>query len=276
MSPSSPHNINFDGASHINMETSAVAKQMASLSAVGLARAAKVPPGPSVVHPQPPQSGGSVNSGSYLGAMTINSHSTGHDNAGGNPFGVSPIFPSFQGPNAVAMTQQQQLSSNQGNLSLSDSNMASTNRQQLPAATLKQRQRNFLNGLTSVMSAKGTPLPPALTGVANSQYDPTTSPWKALEPSPTEVGAFRLAGKDVDLFRLWGLVFQAGGHAKVCYNVTPFSVALLTLNHISSPNKMLGINFSPNSISQNIHTFLSPMDSRPCNLWPEFYSTIIK
>jgi SWI/SNF chromatin-remodeling complex subunit SWI1 len=114
---------------------------------------------------------------------------------------------------------------------MGDSNMAGSNRQQPPAATLKQRQRNFLNGLTSVMSARGTPLPPALTGVPNAQYDPNASPWKSLEPSLTEVGAFRLAGKDVDLFRLWGLVFQAGGHAKVCSLSTPISYTAHTRSH---------------------------------------------
>lgn len=204
--------MNFEGAPNIDPS---MAKQIASLSAVGIARVANVPPGPSAAHPQPPQSGSGANSGSYLGAMPINGHATSHDNTSMNPFGVSPAFPNFQAPNTGLMTQQQQPSLH-GNLSLGESNMAGSNRQQPPAATLKQRQRNFLNGLTSVMSARGTPLPPALTGVPNPQYDPNTSLWKALEPSPTEVGAFRLAGKDVDLFRLWGLVFQAGGHAKVC------------------------------------------------------------
>jgi len=66
------------------------------------------------------------------------------------------------------MTQQQQ-PSNQGNLSLSGSNTGGTNRRPAPS-TLKQRLRKFLNGSTGVMLAKG--LPPALTGVANSRYDP--------------------------------------------------------------------------------------------------------
>jgi SWI/SNF chromatin-remodeling complex subunit SWI1 len=147
--------------------------------------------------------------------MPLNGHTVGHDNTNLNAFGVSPAFPNFQAPNTAGITQQQQPIM-QGSLPMGDSTTTGSNRQQPPAATLKQRQRNFLNGLSSVMAAKGTPLPPNLTGVPNAQYDPNTSPWKALEPSTTEVGAFRLAGKDVDLFRLWGLVFQAGGHAKVC------------------------------------------------------------
>jgi SWI/SNF chromatin-remodeling complex subunit SWI1 len=186
-----------------------------------------------------------------------------------NSFGVSPALPNFQAPNTAAMTQQ-------GNFSLNDSNMASPNRQQPAAATLKQRQRNFLNGLTSVMSAKGTPLPPALTGIPNQQYDPNNSPWKALEPSPTEVGAFRLAGKDVDLFRLWGLVFQAGGHAKVCFDLPLLLLPFLMPDNISSPNKMRGVNFSPSSISRNTPMSHSLLASIPCNLWPEFCSTTTK
>lgn len=197
MSPSSPHTMNFESPSHMNLDASAAAKQMASLSAVGLARLAKVPPGPSAVHPQPPQSG----SASY---MAMNGHSAGFDSSGGNPFGVSNSYPNIQGSNSAPMP-----------LTMAD--LAGVNRQQPPAATLKQRQRNFLNGLNSVMAAKNSPLPPALTGVPNPQYDPSTSLWKTLEPSTTEIGAFRLAGKDVDLFKLWGLVFQAGGHAKVCH-----------------------------------------------------------
>jgi SWI/SNF chromatin-remodeling complex subunit SWI1 len=76
---------------------------------------------------------------------------------------------------------------------------------------LKQRQQGFLAGLSNVMAKRNAPLPPALTGIAAPNYDPNNSPWKIIEPSPTETGAFRLAGKDVNLFKLWGVVFQAGG-----------------------------------------------------------------
>ncbi|KAI0670013.1 hypothetical protein C8Q78DRAFT_992406 [Trametes maxima] len=40
-------------------------------------------------------------------------------------------------------------------------------------------------------------------------------PWKSLEVSHTDVGVIRLAGKDVDLFKLWGLIIQFGGGQKV-------------------------------------------------------------
>jgi SWI/SNF chromatin-remodeling complex subunit SWI1 len=77
------------------------------------------------------------------------------------------------------------------------------------------RRRGFLSGLATLMARRGTPLPPTLTGVA-SDFDPNNTPWSGIEPSPTFVGAFRLAGKDVDLFKLWWQVVQAGGGAKVC------------------------------------------------------------
>ena len=65
------------------------------------------------------------------------------------------------------------------------------------------------------MSKRNTPLPPALTGVPIPDYDHTNSPWKLIEPS-SEVGSFRLAGKDVNLFKLWGLVQHNGGGHAVC------------------------------------------------------------
>lgn len=76
----------------------------------------------------------------------------------------------------------------------------------------------FLNGVANVMIKLNTPLPPALTGVPAPNYDPATSMFKVIEPS-TEVGAFRLVGRDVDLFKLWGLVMQNGGGHAVCYSI---------------------------------------------------------
>ena len=85
--------------------------------------------------------------------------------------------------------------------------------QQMNAQAYKTRQQSFLNGLAKIMIAGNTPLPPSVTGL-QYPYDPETSPWKALEPA-SEVGGFKLAGKDVDLFKLWGLVYHEGGAAKV-------------------------------------------------------------
>ncbi|KAG9314493.1 hypothetical protein JVU11DRAFT_5290 [Chiua virens] len=82
-------------------------------------------------------------------------------------------------------------------------------------AMLKQKQRGFLVGLANLHLARGSPLPPALTSVPYPpNYDPASSQWKNLDYS-TEVGAFRLAGKDVDLFKLWGIVWQLGGSQKI-------------------------------------------------------------
>lgn len=61
------------------------------------------------------------------------------------------------------------------------------------------------------------PLPPNLTGVPYPNgYDPSNSPWKNLEVSTNDIGAIRLAGRDLDLFKLWGTVFQNGGGRSVC------------------------------------------------------------
>ncbi|KAI8995524.1 hypothetical protein BD414DRAFT_479785 [Trametes punicea] len=98
--------------------------------------------------------------------------------------------------------------------------MNPTQPQQNPAAmqqqVYQQRKRNWLNGLATLMVQRGTPLPPQLTGVPfPPNYDPANMPWKSLEVSPTDIGVIRLAGKDVDLFRLWTMIIQAGGGHKV-------------------------------------------------------------
>ncbi|KAI0824277.1 hypothetical protein BC628DRAFT_1323107 [Trametes gibbosa] len=80
----------------------------------------------------------------------------------------------------------------------------------------QQRKRNWLQGLATLMVQRGTPLPPQLTGVPfPPSYDPSHMPWKSLEVSPTDIGIVRLAGRDVDLYKLWGLILQAGGGQKV-------------------------------------------------------------
>lgn len=87
-------------------------------------------------------------------------------------------------------------------------------------AMIKHKQRSFLLGLANVHLNRGSPLPPALTTVPYPlNYDPASSQWKNLEYS-TEVGAFRLAGKDVDLFKLWGIVSHLGGGQKVHLSIS--------------------------------------------------------
>ena len=77
------------------------------------------------------------------------------------------------------------------------------------------KKRQFLGGLATVHS-RLNPLPPDLVGVPWPQgYDPSNSPWKPLDVSRAEPGVIRLAGKDVDLYKLWVVVLQGGGGQKV-------------------------------------------------------------
>ena len=99
----------------------------------------------------------------------------------------------------------------------------------------RQRKRSWLQGLASLMTQRGTPLPPMLTGVPfPPNYDPAHMPWKSLEVSQTDIGVIRLAGKDVDLYRLWGIVVNYGGgqavrtlcfHARTARSSTTFSLS---------------------------------------------------
>lgn len=82
-----------------------------------------------------------------------------------------------------------------------------------PAQVTRSRRDEFYRFLTNVMNARGTPLPPFVTGLP-SPFDPMQSRWGSLEPS-SEPGGFKLNGKDVDLFKLWHLVMSNGGHSKV-------------------------------------------------------------
>ncbi|KAJ7071219.1 hypothetical protein C8F01DRAFT_1109570 [Mycena amicta] len=90
---------------------------------------------------------------------------------------------------------------------LQDSSMAQRGQGQQPAP--RARQTGFLNGLARIMQSRGSPLPPALTGVDTPSFDPVTTTWKSLEIA--DVGVVRIAGRDVDLFKLWGLVGRSGG-----------------------------------------------------------------
>jgi SWI/SNF chromatin-remodeling complex subunit SWI1 len=194
--------------------SSAAAKQMAALNAASMLRNASRSIAPSS------HSASGVNSAPFLGGITsINTTipplSTGQETANPGPisgplnFQSSSNHPSNQ-PNHSVFSEP----------TMSQTNPASRNMAQGPpnnaAMAAKLRQKGFLVGLANVMSSRGTPLPPHLTGVPYpAGYDPTNSPWKALEPSQTETGSFRLAGKDVNLFKLWGLVFQSGGGTKM-------------------------------------------------------------
>jgi hypothetical protein len=85
-----------------------------------------------------------------------------------------------------------------------------------------QHKKQFLHGLAQVHLARKDPLPPALTGIPYpAGFDPTQSRWKSLESSQAEVGSVMLAGKPVDLYKLWATVSAGGGWLKV--STVPFA-----------------------------------------------------
>jgi len=92
---------------------------------------------------------------------------------------------------------------------------------------LKLREMNFLQGLANTFAKRGNPLPPGLTGVSFPNYDPNTSQFSVIEPG-SEVGTFRLAGKDVNIFKFWGLALQQGGGQAVRPNPYPLRVRIDT------------------------------------------------
>nr|VWO96783.1 ARID domain-containing protein [Ganoderma boninense] len=157
------------------------AKQMAALQATSLAKAAN-------------RSAPGGTSAAYFGGMSTNqsnSLSAPHDS---HPF--APL-PDLQAPNPhMNPPQPPQQPTNAA----------------MQQEYAKQRKRSWLTGLANLMAQRGMPLPPQLTGVPfPPNYDPANMPWKSLEVSSTDLGFIRLAGKDIDLYRLWGLVTGNGG-----------------------------------------------------------------
>ncbi|KAJ7102129.1 hypothetical protein B0H15DRAFT_313165 [Mycena belliarum] len=179
-------NPSFDPPAYFNLDP-AQAKQMAAINAANQVRSRA-------------SIGGGTSSGPYLGGINPT-----HDPTAGHP--------SFSLPNAPGLPQAPNPGMNAAFLdpAMAHSNAAVRNSSQ--PGSIKQRQAGFLNGLARIMASRGTPLPPALTGTETPTYDPNTTQWKMLEV--TDMGAFRLAGRDVDLFKLWGLVFQNGGGTAV-------------------------------------------------------------
>ncbi|KAL4243558.1 hypothetical protein ABKN59_001121 [Abortiporus biennis] len=163
------------------------AKQMALLQATSLAKAGN-------------RSAPGGTSASYFGGMSLN-NSSRPDSSSPQDMNAAPApggLPNFQG-------QSQQPSSPQATLM----NAAAMQQSQ------HQRKRSFLNGMANIMMQRRMPLPPALTGMQTPGYDPNTSPWRSLEINPTELGTIRIAGRDVDLYKLWALVLQVGGGQKL-------------------------------------------------------------
>ncbi|KAH9175523.1 hypothetical protein EDB89DRAFT_1947479 [Lactarius sanguifluus] len=132
------------------------------------------------------------------GRMSLQAQSLGHQQPGSNqqPANFSPSssdpFMSSAGQLPIRQSQQQ------------------LNPQH------KNKQRQFLGTLANFHLACKDPLPPALTGIPYPLgFDPNQSKWKTLESSQTEAGSVMLAGKPVDLFKLWAAVHSGGGWAKL-------------------------------------------------------------
>ena len=193
----------FDSPYLNNLDPTQAAKQMAALSAASQARMANSRPTPQV------NLAGGTTSAPFIGGINSTNYSAvNHDLLPGPSTSHTP-FPMSSGhglpptPNSASFLDP----------SMPQTNVAARNLQQHNTSTsVKQRQQGFLQGLANVMAKRGTPLPPALTGVPVPNYDPAA--WKGIDTS-SEVGSFRLAGKDIDLFKLWGLVFQNGGGSAV-------------------------------------------------------------
>lgn len=86
--------------------------------------------------------------------------------------------------------------------------------QQFMSMLLQQRPPQFLSQLAEVMAQHGSPLPPSLTGVPTSSYDPATSRLRGIIPG-SSLGTFHLYGKEVDLHTLLIWIIQRGGGVKV-------------------------------------------------------------
>lgn len=168
-----------------NLDPSVAAKQMAALNSAAMARRATH--GPSNDKSQSPS----------VPFATISSYQPPASAASMNPPQPSHGMPGGPTlPQQQAQPQQQQ----QG--------------QQQQINNVQRQRVGFLQGISHFMSRAGNPLPPNITGVHVPNYDPNTSPWKLLEPG-TELGTFRLSGKNIDIFKLFNVVFSNGGSSKV-------------------------------------------------------------
>jgi len=190
-------------------ESQPLAKQMAALTAANHARIAQNTS--RGAHSSIPTPGG-TSSGSYLGAINNNYPSGGgHDLLTSSANGHA----NFQTPNnGFGLPQTPNSASNSSFL---DAPMSQSNpsRPQGMNTQLRLREQGFLNNIATIFAKKGQPLPPGLTGVPTPNYDPSNTIWTAIEIGH-EPGYFKLAGKEVNLFKLWGLVTQHGGGQMVC------------------------------------------------------------
>lgn len=189
-----------------------IAKQMAALNAASISRMANNRPSNATALPA-----GGASSAPYLGNLASMGQPADSFNALNNS-------PSTAAPGSIPgggfssqPHHQQQPSAGHGSPPQAgapfDPAMAhNAQRQQAVQMQQVQRQKTkgFLMSLANVMAQRGSPLPPPLTGVAYpAGYDVSKSPFTSLD-IPQE-GIVRIAGRDVDLFKLWSTVVQQGG-----------------------------------------------------------------
>ncbi|KAG5644753.1 hypothetical protein DXG03_007882 [Asterophora parasitica] len=197
MPPFMASNTSFDPSPYFNnLDPTQAAKQMAALTAASQARIANNRP-PFLNPPSGPTSA------PFTG--------------GNNPPNYPPAnYDPASGPSTQHETFQMPKPPSNPSSFLDPMSQASRTPQHNGDA-LKHRQQSFLIGLANSMNNMGMPLPPSITGVPTPSYDYNTSRWKHLEPS-SEIGHFRLAGKDINIFNLYATVFQSGGGHAVAAN----------------------------------------------------------
>jgi SWI/SNF chromatin-remodeling complex subunit SWI1 len=184
------------------------AKQFAALNAAGLARRAQA------TRPSPLPGG--PTSASFIGGglPSINQQQSPSPAPGHDPLSAL----SSQGRMSL-QAQSMNLGPSSSDPFMSPAGQQQLVRQRQPqqlSQSQLQHKKHFLSGLAAIHLARKDPLPPALTGVPYpAGFDPNQSKWKSLEPSQTEGGSVMLAGKPVDLYKLWATVTASGGWAKV-------------------------------------------------------------
>ncbi|KAI6044986.1 hypothetical protein EDC04DRAFT_2637897 [Pisolithus marmoratus] len=210
--PFLPQNPSFDPASLFNLDPDVATKQM---SANLRGQFNNAPNGRQL--PPTPSSSASFRAG----IPASHTHTNGLAQASVDPSHNMPFTPTVSLPgHSIIQPSGYPSHPNPSFLSPSSSfdpaaQLNPVSRQPPNPAHVKSKQR-FLGGLATVHNSRGHPLPPALTGCAYPPgYDPTNSPWKNLDCSSGETGVFRLGGKDVDLWKLWNIVQELGGFAKV-------------------------------------------------------------
>lgn len=216
-----------------NFDSNAAAKQMAALNVVNMQRQL------TNAYPRPPASSqsqvplGGTTSGSFLGGM-----STPYN----QPNALQPAIMDAQAtmqfsPHSSLQPAFAPVHNLQHNPASLEPSMPSSNvppRHPPNTVSIKQKQRSFLANLANIHHTRGSPLPPPLTAVQYpANYDPASSQWKSLECS-SEPGAFRLAGKDVDLFKLWCIVCQLGGGQKVFISISYIICRKLIITYTQS------------------------------------------